>query len=165
MLSPDFFKFCLEVARLCQNKASPVACANNPAQIPPPQVKQGLLLSLSDCHTEIRLGKRHKLFKASLGCSVPVLFLCRPTRLKHLEQNTSTHTYINLCNPQNVPTAQVRFKRFWLVGFGQTVCAEIRNIYNISMPISTLKKITSTWPFSFCFCLVSTSWEIWLKKQ
>lgn len=116
-LSPDFFKFCLEVAWLCQNKASPVGWANNPAQIPPPQVKQGFLLSLSDCHAETRLGKRHKHFKASLGCSVPVLFLCRPIRLKHFGEEQK-HTYTNLCTPQNVPTAQVHFKRFCLVGFG-----------------------------------------------
>lgn len=72
------------------------------------------LLSLPKCHTRVRLGEGHRGFKASLGCSVPVLFLVVQADPRSLEME---HKHTQICTPQGVPTAKIHFSTFWLVGF------------------------------------------------
>lgn len=88
---------CLELVWLCQSTAGAAGWANTKVQTPPPQAKQGLLLSLSGGCAGVRLGERHWCFKVSLPCSVPVWFLADQPDPGILElECTVIHTRISL---------------------------------------------------------------------
>lgn len=101
-------------------------------------------VSYSDCHAELRLGERHKCFKASFGCSVPVSFLVDQPDPRSLELEHK-HTYIHKSkHSTKCSYSRNPFQQFLFVClFCQTVCVEIRITENISMLFSTLKKFTS----------------------
>lgn len=151
-------------------KASPAGWADS-SQLTL-QVKQGPLLSLSNCHTRIRLGEGHRAFKAPSGCSVPVLFLGVQADPRSLElQHKHTHAHTNL-HPIKCSYRENPFQYFlvvgWLVGWLEVFSVKqsvLRITYNILILISTLEKTDFDLNFfSICFYSISTSWEILPEK-